>query len=286
MLNVEEQADTTKDHDMKGDSTLEMQIETITPERAQHILQGNTNNRKVRPSWVKELARRIQDNEWELSHQGILLGEGEKLLDGQHRLLAIQQANVPVTLPVFHTSGTSVFKVLDQGQKRNITDLTGIANTVAAPIKFLINATPTGHSKQQSVFVIEQVASSELGNHLREISELPQARTYGSSPVRAAAAISMLRHPEDKEYIYNTYAAMVRLDFENMPKVGYSFVRQVESGVVRKSGGTVAQRENFLRACVLFDPAEKDRKSIKVAHEFKTGIFAFVEQYMTPLLKD
>lgn len=265
---------------------MDMQIETITPERAQHLLQGNTNNRKVRPSWVKELARRIQDNEWVMSHQGILLGAEGKLLDGQHRLLAIQQVNVPVTLPVFHISDTSVFKVLDQGQKRNITDLTGIASTVAAPIKFLISITPDGRDKQQSVFVIEQVASSELGNHLREISELPQARTYGSSPVRAAAAISMLRHPEDKEYIYNTYAAMARLDFENMPKVGYSFVRQVESGVVKKSGGTMAQRENFLRASVLFDPSERDRKSIKVAHDFKMDVFSFVERYMTPFLKD
>lgn len=71
-------------------------VETITPEIATEYLKHNKVNRKVRAYAVSNYARDMKDGKWELSPQGISFYENGDLADGQHRLLAVTRAGIPV----------------------------------------------------------------------------------------------------------------------------------------------------------------------------------------------
>ena len=69
---------------------------TITPNVAAKLLENNPSNRPVSRTKVAEYIRQLLNGEWQTTHQGILLGKGDILLDGQHRLLAIVECGVAV----------------------------------------------------------------------------------------------------------------------------------------------------------------------------------------------
>jgi hypothetical protein len=74
---------------------------TVTPEIAVEWLERNKNNRDVRDRVVERYAREMRTGGWGLSDQAISFSvedeKGERvLLNGQHRLFAIVEANVPI----------------------------------------------------------------------------------------------------------------------------------------------------------------------------------------------
>ena len=101
---------------------LKSTFEQITPEVARKMLEHNVNNRPVRVSWVSNLASQIKSGEWRVTHQGIALDVNGRLVDGQHRLLAIIEADRSV--PIMVTRGLDVddYPYLDGGKARTYAD--------------------------------------------------------------------------------------------------------------------------------------------------------------------
>ena len=75
-------------------------IETITPCLAKEWLQKNLYNRKIRPRKVRQYAADMRAGKWRTTHQGIAFDKEGNLMDGQHRLLAICETNIPQTMMV------------------------------------------------------------------------------------------------------------------------------------------------------------------------------------------
>lgn len=105
----------TKTHEMRN------VLETITPERARELLARSARNRKISLSWVKLLAMIIVEGRWEVSHQGIALDARGFLIDGQHRLMAIIEADRAVEMYVAYGMPRRSMLVIDSGARR--TDL-------------------------------------------------------------------------------------------------------------------------------------------------------------------
>jgi hypothetical protein len=82
-------------------TNITSEIQTVTPDMARTWLKNNTNNHPVSARRVQLIAK----GKWCVTHQGIAFGPNGELYDGQHRLLAIVMANVPV--PVLVTRGVS-----------------------------------------------------------------------------------------------------------------------------------------------------------------------------------
>ena len=97
-------------------------IETITPAQAKKYLQSNTENRTVRSQWVERLAAMITKGEWMLTHQGIAFSEDGRLVDGQHRLLAIIEANKPAQMMVAREIEKEAYRHIDGGAPRTLSD--------------------------------------------------------------------------------------------------------------------------------------------------------------------
>lgn len=102
-----------------------MKLETITPAKAVQYLKCNTTNRKVRKRRIDRLVKAIVEGKWELTHQGIAFNCDGTLLDGQHRLSAIIEANMAVKMWVARHIDRNAMYAVDQGLIRRPLDIIG-----------------------------------------------------------------------------------------------------------------------------------------------------------------
>ena len=99
----------------------------VTPELAAKWLEGNTHNRDLEPSKVELYASDMKAGRWQLTHQGIAFDDNGVLLDGQHRLWAIVETNMPMKFRVFFNESPSARWVTDIGNPRKNVDVIKLA---------------------------------------------------------------------------------------------------------------------------------------------------------------
>ena len=105
---------------------LKVSVETITPELASRYLASNVKNRSVRKQEVEAYAREIKRGTFALTHQGIAFDESGHLIDGQHRLMAIATAGVPVQMVVARGVVPAAFSIIDRGASRTMRDVVSL----------------------------------------------------------------------------------------------------------------------------------------------------------------
>jgi hypothetical protein len=98
-------------------------VELVTPERAQELLRTNTRNRRLRQGYVDRLADAIRRGEWELNGEPIQIAVGGTLLNGQHRLMAIVEADVAAELIVVRNLSPDAQDTIDTGSARRLSDV-------------------------------------------------------------------------------------------------------------------------------------------------------------------
>lgn len=105
-------------------------FEHITPQIAATYLENNHSNRPIRQGMVKHLATEISLDKWKTNGDTIKFSIGGRLLDGQHRLLACIEANLPISAYVVRGLDETVFDTIDQGAKRNARDILSCAGEI------------------------------------------------------------------------------------------------------------------------------------------------------------
>lgn len=105
-------------------------FECITPDAAKAMLSGNVRNRTIIASRVESYSTAMKRGEWRHTHQGIAFGADGTLYDGQHRLLAIVEANVPVTMFVVRGLPPNAREAIDTGSSRSSVDNLAIVEGV------------------------------------------------------------------------------------------------------------------------------------------------------------
>lgn len=103
---------------------------SVTPELAFRWLEGNTHNRPINQRHVERLARDMKAGRWRLTHQGIAFDVTGLLIDGQHRLCAVIEADLPVTMRVFYNEPSENRHVVDTGERRSNLDVLAISGQV------------------------------------------------------------------------------------------------------------------------------------------------------------
>ena len=100
-------------------------IVDITPELAEKWLQRNTRNRKIRADRVERYADQMRDGEWIVSPDAIAFSYTGTLINGQHRLKAIQQLEKGEQARCIVATGLQpeAFKISDVGIKRTGADV-------------------------------------------------------------------------------------------------------------------------------------------------------------------
>lgn len=114
----------------------------ITPEIARDLLERNTGNRKASPGVIHKYARDIQSGFWMINGETIKVATTGRLLDGQHRLQGVVQADTPIRTIVVEGLHEDAFQTLDRGDLKDFADVLddrGYANaaTLAAATRLL-----------------------------------------------------------------------------------------------------------------------------------------------------
>lgn len=105
----------------------EMLLMKIGPDEAAEMLSRNTHNRRIQKQTVARYATDMAAGRWrEGTAEPLAIDANGILQQGQHRLLAIQQSGVTLCMWVAVGTDPEDFRVLDQGKKRNASDVLGI----------------------------------------------------------------------------------------------------------------------------------------------------------------
>jgi hypothetical protein len=100
-------------HDDADLARCMMSVERVTPTRAAQFLQANRRHRPVILAYVEALVSDMRAGSWTLNPQPICFGADGRLLNGQHRLLAIIQSGATIELPIIRGLPDAAFDTYD-----------------------------------------------------------------------------------------------------------------------------------------------------------------------------
>jgi hypothetical protein len=96
---------------------------TIGPEEARRLLDSNAHNRRLRIHQVEQIKGAMIRGEWVFNGDAIRISEDGDLLDGQHRLAAIEATGLPQEMMVISGLPRTAQETMDAGAKRNCADV-------------------------------------------------------------------------------------------------------------------------------------------------------------------
>lgn len=168
-------------------------VEIVTPEMASAWLDTNHANRRLRRTFVTQLARAILRGEWLLNGETIKFDRDGSLLDGQHRLSAIVEADKSIPLTIVRGLDHAAQETVDIGAKRSMADMLKMrgeasATSLASTLRLLVNYEqretfkfpPEAHPTAQQMFdLLERQpdirSSIPTGKRVRDSVGIPQS---------------------------------------------------------------------------------------------------------------
>lgn len=171
----------------------QVEWEFITAERATHYLEFNEKNRKLRKETVEVYARDLAQRNWLVSGDTVKFDSTGRLIDGQHRLKAIESSRVAAWTLVVRGVEPDVQRVLDTQARRSAADalrfagiernahlVSGIARSALLyvdfmdnkPSKPLFNVTSASHTEieQWTVAHPEVSEAAVMANALHKVA--------------------------------------------------------------------------------------------------------------------
>lgn len=112
-------------------------VEFITPEIAADMLRYNTCNRAANNAQVARYATAIRNGQWQLNGESIIISKDGRLLNGQHRLLAVLAAGQGIETFVVRGVDVATFVTIDSGKARTDRD---VFNIMGVPSSGIVSA--------------------------------------------------------------------------------------------------------------------------------------------------
>jgi hypothetical protein len=98
------------------------QVVEVTPALATAWLEANHGNRRLDWNYIAQLARDMKAGHFACTHQGIAFDTHGRLIDGQHRLWAVLEAEIPVRMRVFYNESAESTIHIDGNHPRQAAD--------------------------------------------------------------------------------------------------------------------------------------------------------------------
>lgn len=144
--------------------TKSMRIELVTVNKAvaEELLKSNEVNRNQKEKVIKKYANDMRKGVWKQNTAELIkFSKTGRLLDGQHRLLAVVMADVEIPMYIAFDLDDDIFDVLDTGSVRTASDtfkIAGVSYSVNLPsiIQFSENLFMGGKSTKSMVRLTNQ----------------------------------------------------------------------------------------------------------------------------------
>jgi hypothetical protein len=237
-------------------------VQTITPAKASEWLEANTTNRPVSRTVVRAFAEAMKRGEWIVTHQGIAFDVSGVLIDGQHRLAAVVDADVPVAMTVFTDVDDGTFDVLDTGKRRNAADVLAIegeksATMLAAMVRtvWLFHNRPDLNWSGGAAAVTNHQIVQTLEDHpkLRDFVAVGEqiAAATGMIKSAAGAASYLVEHANRRTNLAPWYEGII--DGAGLKKNDPRLLfRRVMFAMARKQAGQVLRRRDTREHVALY----------------------------------
>jgi len=253
--------------DATAKSDWQYEIATVTPFLASNWLATNDGNRRLRPGVVDRYARAMKDGDWSLTPEPIIIADTGRLLNGQHRLRALVQANVSLRMLVVTNVSEDVFLALDRGQPRSFVDNTGVEKKLAE-ISRLACSVMSVTSPTDG----EQLRVSKIllpGHEILLEATTTTSKVFSAAPVRLSAVATIMSQPDTMEYVCRTYAGLVLNKLSEISPKAQAFAAAVFAGRVC-TGATQTQYELASVAHGVFDQSRQHQvRVIKSDADFR-----------------
>lgn len=99
-------------------NSLSVKIKKITPADARAMLEKNTNNRPISRKHVLRYMKAMQEGEFHFNGETIKFDSNGQLIDGQKRLTACVETDIPFTTVVVEGLPPAAFNSIDLGEHR------------------------------------------------------------------------------------------------------------------------------------------------------------------------
>lgn len=172
---------------------IQTTLERITPAIAEAYLLTNTMNRPPRNSHVAKLAADMVSGNYQINGSTIVFNGDGTLLDGQHRLMAIVEAGVPVDMIVVRGVSKVAMKTIDANISRKAHDVAQMmgftsASNLVGTVRLLM-ALKTGRVADGKMATTSQIMEFlRLHPHLQD-SVTAVSRLQKIAPVTSLAAL-------------------------------------------------------------------------------------------------
>lgn len=215
-------------------NTIEVKKVTVTPELATAWLDKNKINRKVRSSHVDSISNQIKDGNWMLTHQGVAFSESGILLDGQHRLLAVEQSKIPVEMFVFFGLKDDVFKAIDSGVKRSMADLSRLDQWTAEAATRVCHIVYSGRNvTPERVMKIGTTKFIDVHKKLMKACA-SRSKYYSAVSFRVSACLAVMEG-NSFDYVSQMYSDLNLMNANNLPPIALSLIKQVTLSTIKSN---------------------------------------------------
>lgn len=227
---------------------MKTEVVRITPSMAEHYLSKNILNRNVSQRLVDKYAYDMENNNWELNHQGIAFYDDGSVADGQHRLLSIIKSRKTIQMLVTTGVKKPAAITIDVGRKRSMADgihIGGLSEWIGKRHISLITqiADPRRLSAQETVDWLEGMKSSaEFAVDVLRSNK----RALVNSVLHAAMALAHFYNPEKEEMLKRF--AEVYMDGLANNKKELSAIKLRDEFMTNTRNGGAYRRDKFLKA--------------------------------------
>lgn len=195
---------------------MKSKVVMVDPSLAAEWLAKNAqNNRPRRPVVVAGYAQQMKAGQWHLTHQGVAFDVDGALIDGQHRLAAIVQANVIVPMMVTVNAPSVSFEMLDCGVKRTVADRLVMDPRVVAALSATMRIAKDRQSKV-SEHEVRDLSGTQFGQFAAAICESTNVnvRVFSSTAVVIAAAVACVEG-EDLDWVIEQRRILIAPRYED-----------------------------------------------------------------------
>ena len=219
-LRDEGQARVIENNDSAPKDIKEM---VVTPALAEQWLAKNTHNRNIRMPHVRGLAADMANGDWQWNGEAIKFAPDGTLIDGQHRLMAVTVADVPIKMLVIRGVEMEAQHTMDTGSKRTPGDMLKLRgekhyNLLASGIRAAILWDQgvrmfhgSGSGSRGTVTNTQVLHYLEMHPEMRTYTEIAKRVTHHvpmpGSVIMTALKVLYEIDPEDAEHFFERLAS-------------------------------------------------------------------------------
>lgn len=251
------------------------EVVTVTPGLASVILQRNADNRSIKPVKSQHYAADIIAGRWVFNGEPIIVSDTGELNDGQHRMQAVIDANIPVQFLIVFGLPRETRATVDQGAARTAGDylaMGGMTNAnMTAGITRLVRA--YYDSGEKGLSLAKEYSNAQIVAAAKADPALHEAGDYAQCVTKYARGMLLPSIIGFCFYVLNEVDPTDAHEYLNQICVGENIKRGDPAFAVRSALSNVERSSKAQRAELVFRGWNAFRQGRKLTLAKTLGTF-------------